>query len=165
MSGGASTIGGPERVVARMRRSARILVLPGILLVAVAFGVGYYGVVGPLPPQFRPAIWVLAGLLLVFGVLWPFGRWLSATSTLTTKRVVSRSGLVPRRRLELELDEVVDVAVRRGPLQFLAGSGDVRVGAEDRTLVLRDLPKPAAVQSAVLSLVSDVGMGPADRVT
>ena len=53
----------------------------------------------------------------------------------------ARTGILVRQRQDVYLARVSDVRLRRGPLQTLAGSGDIRVTAgPDLTLTLRDVP-------------------------
>lgn len=143
----------PERVVARVRRHARVLTVPVILLIAVAGVVGYTVVVVPELWQ-RLAIAGGAAVVVVLGTLLPFLSWLTHRWTLTTRRVIQRSGVFARSRQELQLHRANEVTVRRTPGQRMFGSGDVRVAtAHERPLILRDVPKPLLVQAALDELI------------
>ncbi|WP_173922231.1 PH domain-containing protein [Agromyces sp. Marseille-P2726] len=149
--------GPPERVVARIRRHARVLTLPTLVLIAVAGGLAYALAVLPELWQ-RLAIAGAAALLVVFGCLLPFLAWLAGRVTITNRRIIVRSGLFVRMRRELLLSRGYDVAVRRTWVQGAFGSGDVRIdtGAE-MPLVLHDVPRPGLVQAAIQELMAESG--------
>jgi uncharacterized membrane protein YdbT with pleckstrin-like domain len=142
----------PETVIARLRPHGRALVWPCVLLVVVAGATGY------LAGRFA-VLWidvgvlVVAGLLLIAGFLLPLLRWATTTYTITTRRVVLRSGVIAHTRQELLHSRGYDVSVHRSGLQRIAGSGDVRIGGADNPLVLRDVPKPLLVSDALHDLM------------
>ena len=87
----------PERVVARVRRHARILILPAVLLILVA-GATAYGI-GIVPESWQ-VLAVLGGAVVVvlLGSFLPFLAWLTRRTTITTRRVIVRSGVAIRVR-------------------------------------------------------------------
>lgn len=143
-----------EHVVARLRRHARVLVLPSLLLIAVSGAVGY--AVPWLDEGWpRLAAVVVAALVVVLGCVIPYLSWLAARTTITTRRVIVRRGLFVRVRRELWHRRGYDVQVRRGWLQRIAGSGDVRLETgHDVPVVLRDVPDPLRVQAALHELMA-----------
>lgn len=143
----------PERVVARFRRHARVLILPVLLLIAVA-GVAVYALLVLTEVWQLVAVGAGAVLVVVLGTLLPFLAWLTRRWTLTTRRIIQRSGLFARSRQELQLHRAHEVTVRRTPGQRLFGAGDVRITtAHERPLVLHDVPAPLAVQAALDELI------------
>jgi membrane protein YdbS with pleckstrin-like domain len=156
---GASTevIGAPKRgsnsehVVARFHSSGRRLILPAIATVAACAGTGYLA--GRMPESWGAAV-LVAGALLVFGLgIVPFVLWSSRVYTVTTRRIVVRSGFLVRSRQEVLLTRGFDITLRRGPLQLLAGSGDIVLETGGDPLVLRDAPSAKLVQAALADLV------------
>jgi membrane protein YdbS with pleckstrin-like domain len=143
-----------ERVVARLRRHARVLALPALLLIAVAGATGY--LVPALDEGWpRLAAVVVAALVVLLGCIIPYLSWLAARTTITTRRVIVRRGLFVRVRRELWHRRGYDVQVRRGWLQRTAGTGDVRLETgHDVPVVLRDVPDPLAVQAALHELMA-----------
>jgi uncharacterized membrane protein YdbT with pleckstrin-like domain len=142
-----------ELVVARLRPHSRALFWPTVLLVAVAGAFGYFGGMLREQGQFLPA---LGGALLLVTLGWflPLCAWLARNYTITTRRIVLRSGVFVRVRQELLHSRGVDVSVRKTPLQRLFGSGDVAVNvATDRRVVLKDIPGADLVQSALNDLM------------
>lgn len=145
----------PERVVARLRRHARVLVLPAIVLVAVSGGAAY--AVGFVAETWqRLAVLGAAALVVLLACVLPYLAWLTTRTTITDRRVVVRSGVFVRVQRELPLRRGYEVAVRRTPGQRMAGSGDVRIEVgRDRPFVLKDLPKPDLVQRALNELIDE----------
>ncbi|MFF2389852.1 PH domain-containing protein [Agromyces sp. NPDC058104] len=161
-SAAAPTAPPAERVVARLRRHARILILPVVLLVAVAGGTGY--AVGLVSESWQ-LLALLGGAVLVIllGCLLPYLSWLTGRTTITTRRIIMRSGVFVRVRNEVAHARVREVSIRKTPGQSLFGSGDVRIDVgQERPVVLRDLPKPHLVQAALHELM-EAGRGPAMR--
>lgn len=144
-----------ERVVARIRRHGRILVVPTVLFIAVT-GVATYAAAALREPWQQLAIAGIAMLaVLVFSFL-PFLAWLTRRTTITTRRIILRSGVFVRVRQELLHSRGYDVSVRRTWAQSAFGSGDVRINTgHDRPVVLKDVPRPRAVQAALQELMED----------
>lgn len=142
-----------ETVVARFRSHGRALFWPSLVLAATAGAAAYfYG-------QF-PELWqnlaVLAGAVLFALILWllPLLGWLGRNYTVTTRRIVLRSGLLVRTRQELLHSRGYDVTVRKNSFQSMFGSGDVQINTGlDRPVVLRDVPSADLVQAALHDLM------------
>ncbi|QEO13572.1 PH domain-containing protein [Agromyces intestinalis] len=143
----------PERVVARVRRHGRMLILPVLLLVAVAGLLPY--ALGILAEDWqRWAVLALAAVLVVLGVLLPYLAWLTRRTTVTTRRVILRSGVFVRTRRDVPLARSIDIRVRQSLGQRVFGCGDVHMDAgQERPIVLHDVPRPALVQEALHELV------------
>jgi uncharacterized membrane protein YdbT with pleckstrin-like domain len=152
-----------ERVVARLRRHARVLIVPAALLVVVA-GVGTYALL--VLPEFwqQLAVVGVAALIVVVGCLLPFLAWLARRTTITTRRIIMRSGLFARVRRELLHSRGYDVVVRRTWGQSAFGSGDVRINTgHEHPFVIADVPKPFQVQAALQELMDEARSHVADR--
>lgn len=142
-----------ERVVARLRRHARVLVLPALLLIATAGGTAYALAVVAEWWQ-RLAVVGVAVLVVAAGCLMPFLGWLTRRTTITTRRIILRHGVFVRVRQELLHGRGYDVMVRRTWAQRFFGSGDVRIDTgQEHPVVLRDVPNPNLVQSALHELM------------
>jgi len=140
-----------------------MLIIPAVLLIAAAGGTGY--AVGVLPePWQRLAAGGVALLVVLFGSFLPFLAWLTRRTTITTRRIILRSGVFARLRQELLHSRGYDVTVRRTWVQSAFGSGDVRINTgHDHPVVLRDVPKPQLVQSALHELMEHTNTQIADR--
>src|SRR5690606_14977855 len=112
----------PEAVVARLRPHARALILPTLALLAVSAATAYFG--GGFRILWADLAVLVAGAALVILLfLVPLAVWLSRSYTITTRRIVLRSGLLVRTRQELLHSRGYDVTVRQNGLQQLFRSG------------------------------------------
>ncbi|WP_067163541.1 PH domain-containing protein [Microbacterium sp. TNHR37B] len=132
----ASGAAAPEMRVARVRSHARRLLWSALVLIAVATAMGYYSGNLPsswtawLPDDLQEAaatwlLWSAAAVVVIVLVVIPYLRWLAHTYTITTRRVIERSGLVARRRVEITHARGYTISEKRGPLQRLWGTGDL----------------------------------------
>lgn len=145
------------------------LVWPVLMLIVIAGLAGYW--VGALPELWMNLAALAAAILLalLMGVL-PILSWLATRTTVTTSRVIVRTGLVSRHRSEVPLDRVREVRTKQGAGQRMRGSGDIvlLVGADGT--VLRDVAGVHAVADALQELVqrnfaAAVGGGGGPRAT
>jgi membrane protein YdbS with pleckstrin-like domain len=158
----------PETVVARMRPHGRALFWPTLALALIAGATSYF--FGRFPLDWENlALLAIAALLVL--LLWgaPLVRWLGRNCTITTRRIILRSGILIRARQEVLLSRIHDVTVRKNGLQTVFGSGDVHINSgSGNPLVLRDVPKADLVQAALhdlmeaTDLVGDGGVTPDD---
>ena len=141
----------PEVPVARLRRTTAVLVIPALVLVAGAFGAAYLPF--RLPEPWGLVAGVGCALAVVVVSLYPLLLWLATAYTITTRRIILRSGLFVRVRREVAFGRIRDVTVRRNPLHLLSGSGNVRIALlDDEPIVLRSVPRPALVFAALQEL-------------
>ena len=135
----------PELEIATLRPHGGRLAWSALLLVAVAGAVGFF--YGNLPAPFED--WMLlaaAGALVLLGVVLPLLAWLSRSYTITTRRVISRRGLLARSRTELSHARGYTVATRRSVLQRMRGTGTLTLSdGVDAQLELRDVPNAVLV--------------------
>jgi uncharacterized membrane protein YdbT with pleckstrin-like domain len=143
----------PEAVVARLRPHGRALFWPSLALILILGAIGYF--YGSFPEMWQNLA-VLAAALFLGILLWllPVLSWLGRHYTITTRRIVLRSGFFVRVRQELLHSRGYDVTVRKHALQSLFRSGDVLINTGlDHPVVLRDVPGADLVQSALHDLM------------
>ena len=141
-----------ELRVARLRSHARRLLWSALVLIAVAAAVGYFW--QNLPAPFEDwMLWTAAGLIVLLLVVVPYVRWLSHTYTITTRRVIERSGFFGRRRSERSHARGYAISERRGPLQRLWGAGTLTLTGADRTLRLANVPSVRLVHETLADQV------------
>jgi membrane protein YdbS with pleckstrin-like domain len=89
----------------------------------------------------------------------PFLRWRTRTYTLTTRRLVTRSGILSKRSHDLPLSRVNDVSSERGLTDRVLGCGTlvVQTAAEGGSIVLVDVPDVEHVHATVTELLLDAG--------
>jgi membrane protein YdbS with pleckstrin-like domain len=143
----------PESVVARLRPHARALFWPTVALLVDAGAVSYF--FGSFPQQWmNQALLAVGGLAALLLFVAPLLSWLGHNYTITTRRIVIRSGLFVRSRQELLHSRGYDVTVRKAGLQLLFRSGDVLINTGlEHPVLLRDVPSADLVQSALHDLM------------
>lgn len=149
-----------EHVVVRLRRSARVLLGPALVFVVVCGATGYWW--GRLsPPWLNSALPIVAAVVVVALCLVPVLLWLNRVTIITTRRLIVQRGFLVRERRELLLVRSSEATLRRGPLQLLAGSGDVIVHADSQgRMVLHDVPRARLVHRAVADLIEHAAAPP-----
>jgi uncharacterized membrane protein YdbT with pleckstrin-like domain len=143
----------PEAVVARLRPHGRVLLWPSLALILILGATGYF--YGTFDESWQNLA-VLGAALLLGIVLWllPLLHWLGRHYTITTRRIVLRSGFFVRMRQELLHSRGHDVTVRKNALQAVFRSGDVLINTGlDQPVVLRDVPAANLVQAALHDLM------------
>ena len=143
----------PELRVARFRPHARRLFWSALVVIAVAGAVGYF--YGNLRAPFED--WMLltaaAAAVLLLAVL-PWATWWAHTYTITTRRVIERSGLFGTQRTELPHMRGYTIQVRRGPLQRLWGAGTLILSnGVDAPMRLRNVPSVELVHEVLVDQV------------
>lgn len=152
-----------EHVVARIRRHGRVLLLPTLLLIAACGATGYF-VWGLEESWMQLAVWGGLAVVVIFGWIVPLVWWLGQRCTITTRRVIARSGFFVRLRQEVLYTRVYDVSVRRSPLQSMLRSGDVLINTgSEKPVVLRDVPNAGLVQRCLHDL-ADAAHGTTTQV-
>jgi uncharacterized membrane protein YdbT with pleckstrin-like domain len=143
----------PELRVARFRTHARRLVWSALVLIAVAGAVGYFS--GNLPDPFQDwMLWTAAGVVLLLLVVLPYLAWTSHVFTITTRRVIERSGLFVTRRRELTHVRGYTIQVRRGILQRMWGAGTlVLSNGADAPMRMMNVPSVELVHEALVDQV------------
>ena len=143
----------PELRVARFHGHARRLAWSALLLIAVAGAVGYF--YGNLPAPLEN--WMLltaAGVVILLLVLLPYLAWLGHVYTITTRRVIERSGILGSRRRELSHVRGYAIQERRGLLQRMWGAGTlVLTNGVDAPLQLTNIPSVGLVHEALVDQV------------
>jgi uncharacterized membrane protein YdbT with pleckstrin-like domain len=134
--------------------------LPTVWLIAIAGAAGYFG--GSFPEEWQnSAVLIGAAVLAVFGWFIPLVSWLSTNYTITTRRVIVRTGVLVRSRQEALHVLGYDVTLRRNVLQALFRSGDVLINTGlDHPVILRDVPAAALVQATLHDLMESNRPGP-----
>lgn len=142
-----------EAVVVRLRPHPRALFWPAVLFVAVAAALGFFGGMLREAWQFQLALGG-AVLIVAVGCVLPLCSWLARNYTVTTRRIVLRSGILVRTRQEVLHSRSFAITVRQGILQRIAGSGDVELsGGQDQVVMLRDVPSVELVSAALHDLM------------
>jgi uncharacterized membrane protein YdbT with pleckstrin-like domain len=143
----------PESVVARLRPHGRALFWPTLALLLIVGATAYF--FGRFPDDWENlALLGVAALLILLLWVIPLLLWLGRNYTITTRRIILRSGFLVRVRQELLHSRSYDVTVRKTGLQSIFGSGDVQINTGlEHPVVLRDIPGADLVQAALHDLM------------
>ena len=154
---------GSEHTIARLRRHARVLIWPVVVLCGAVAGAAY---VDHLLSEswMKLVLWVGAAVVILAFVAVPVFAWLASRVVITSRRIVVRHGLLSRHRRDIPFARITDVSLRRSPVQAALGSGDIFLARGSETgLRLRDLPGALLVHSAILQLVEANAPAPVAR--
>lgn len=142
-----------EVKVMRFRPHARRLFWSAAILIALSGAVPYF--TNSFPEEWQNwAFLAGAGGALVFFVLGPFVSWLARTTTITTRRVIVRSGVFTQHRTEVLLAQVAELKLKRGLFQRMWGAGNIILqSTHGSQVVLRNVPSIGVVSQALQELV------------
>jgi uncharacterized membrane protein YdbT with pleckstrin-like domain len=89
----------------------------------------------------RWAVIVVAAVLALSLGVWPVVVWLASTDTLTTRRLISRSGVFSREGRDIPIDRIQAVSYRRTLLDRMLGCGTliVQTAGEGADVELTDV--------------------------
>ena len=142
-----------EYVVLTTRTHVKALLLPAVVLIIVA---GLAGYLTSLPSGdsawiWRLVIWVIAGAMIVWFCVAPFLRWLHTTYTFTSRRLITRTGILTRRGHDIPMNRISDVSYEKGLVDRIFGCGTLVVSdaSELGRVELRDIPRIEEVQLSV----------------
>ena len=141
-----------EKVIFTTRTHVKALVLPALVLLVT---VGVAGYLSSLPDENQRVwlgiIWAVALVILLWFAVWPFLTWLTATYTVTNRRLTTHKGVLNRSGHDIPLSRISDVSYDKSLLDRIFGCGTLRVSdASDKGAVL--LPDVPGVEKLQLVL-------------
>lgn len=147
-----SQLAEPETVVLRVRPHGRRLIVPFLIVVALAAAAGYW--VGALPAGWMNTLAAIGAVItaIVVGLV-PLLSWLAHRTTVTSRRVIVRSGLFVRNRSEVPLSRVREVRIRRSLAQRFWGASDIVLLVGNESVRVGDVPGAEAVAEALQDLM------------
>lgn len=149
----ASGVPTPELRVARFRGHGRQLFWPAAVFIVVAAACGYFYGNLPAPIQNWMLLAAAAVILLVAAVL-PFAAWWAHSYTITTRRVIERSGVFGTHSREITHVRGYSIDVRRGLLQRMVGAGTLTLSnGVDAPMRMKDIPSVGLVHEALVDQV------------
>lgn len=100
-------------------------------------------------------VWIIALVVLVVASVKPFLEWLTATYTITTRRLITREGLISRRGHDIPLLRISDVAYDMGPIDRMLGCGTLVISdaSTHGQVELHDIPDVEQVQHKLMDLL------------
>ena len=153
-----------ETVVVDTRTHPKALILPFVVLV-ILLALATYLDRKTGNGTVSLGYWIVALLVFVWWVLRPFLTWLTATYTITTKRLITREGLIARRGHDIPLMRISDVAYDQGLLDRVLGCGTLVISdaSTHGSVRLHDIPQVEVVQRRLTELLDHSAGGPPAR--
>jgi uncharacterized membrane protein YdbT with pleckstrin-like domain len=143
-----------ESVVVDTRTHPKALLLPLLLLVlTLAVAVFLDRHIGNRVVSL--IVWIIAALLFLWFTLRPFLDWLTATYTITTRRLITREGVISRRGHDIPLQRISDVAYDMGLIDRMLGCGTLVISdaSTHGQVRLHDIPHVEDVQRKLTELL------------
>jgi membrane protein YdbS with pleckstrin-like domain len=147
-----------EEVVLNLRPHWRRVVVPVVLIPIVVGLASYLWFVlpddkarGPL----RIAVLVVALAVLLWWSLRPWLRWLTTRYVMTTRRVVTRTGVLSRNGRDVPMTRINDVSFSHTAFERLLRCGTLVVesAGERGQVTLTDIPRVEQIQRRLYELV------------
>jgi uncharacterized membrane protein YdbT with pleckstrin-like domain len=147
-----------EHVIASTRTHWKALVLPVIILVVTCAAAGFLIAVLPSGSAHNVLliiVLVVAAAIVVWFTIRPFLVWLTASYTVTDRRLINRSGVFVRKGRDIPLHRINDVSYERGVLDRLLGCGTLVISdaSEQGMSVLPDVPHVERLQLLITDLL------------
>lgn len=143
-----------EHVVVSTRTHPKVLLGPlALLVILLAVGVVDQVMLG------SHALHAVVWGLVVLAILWFVGRpvlaWLAASYTITTRRLITRRGIVTRKGHDIPLSRISDVEYEMGPIDRMLGCGTLMISdaSTDGEVTLPDIPHVEQVQRRLNELL------------
>jgi uncharacterized membrane protein YdbT with pleckstrin-like domain len=147
-----------ERVVVSTRTHWKALIGPILVLIVVCGVAGFLVAILPSGSSHTPLliiVLVVAALLVIWFALRPFLIWLSATYTVTDRRLITRWGIIVRRGRDTPLSRINNVEFEKSLLDRIFGCGTLIVSdaSEEGGSRLNDVPDVERVQLLIHNLL------------
>ena len=146
-----------ETIVVSTRTHPKALLLPILaLVVLLAVGVAVQTMIDQEIVSL--VTWIVVAVGIVWFVLRPFLIWLTASYTITTRRLITRHGVVTRRGHDIPLTRISDVAYERDLIDRLLGCGTLVISdaSTHGQVALPDIPRIETVQRNLSDLLHEL---------
>jgi uncharacterized membrane protein YdbT with pleckstrin-like domain len=147
-----------ERVVVTTRTHVKVLIVPVLVLLVVAFATAYLGgrvtkdvSNDGLATTLGVVVGVVAAIVVVLWVIKPFVTWFFTSYTFTDRRFIQRTGFIAKEGRTIPLNRISGVDFEMGVIDRIFGCGTLVVSdaSTDGRVELDDIPKVEQVQLKV----------------
>jgi membrane protein YdbS with pleckstrin-like domain len=149
-----------ETVVVDTRTHVKALLMPLIALIALLAAAIFLArqVGDSADGKVGWAVWIIAALGAMFLVVIPFLNWLTASYTVTTRRLITRNGILTRRGHDIPLARISDVAYEHGLLDRMLGCGTLIISdaSTNGSVQLHDIPRVEDTHRKINQLLNDL---------
>jgi uncharacterized membrane protein YdbT with pleckstrin-like domain len=146
-----------ETIVVSTRTHPKALLLPIFaLVVLLAIGVVVQRAIDE--EIVTLVAWIVVAVGIVWFVLRPFLVWLTATYAITTRRLITRHGVITRRGHDIPLTRISDVAYEKDLIDRLLGCGTLVISdaSTHGQVALPDIPRIEKVQRELSDLLHEL---------
>jgi uncharacterized membrane protein YdbT with pleckstrin-like domain len=146
-----------ESVVVSTRTHPKALLLP-ILALVVLLAIGVFVQKAVDQGTVTMIVWVVVAIGVLWFVLRPALVWLTATYTVTTRRLITRHGVITRKGHDIPLTRVSDVAYERDLIDRLLGCGTLVISdaSTHGQVALPDIPRIEETHRRLQELLHDL---------
>lgn len=149
-----------ESIVVSTRTHPKALLWPLLqLVVLLAIGVAFGVYVDNGTAQL--VVWVVVAVLVLWRVLWPTLDWLTASYTITNRRLITRHGILTRRGHDIPLGRISDVAYERDLIDRMLGCGTLVISdaSTNGQVLIYDIPRVEDTQRKLNLLLQELHNG------
>lgn len=152
------TLNPGEEIIFHTRTHVKALVVPSLLLIVIAGACGYLASLPSDANEHQGKIWIaialVGGLLAIWFFVRPLLTWLTATYTVTNRRLTTHKGVITRTGHDIQLTRISDVSYEKGLLDRILGCGTLVISdASDLGVKLPDVPQVAERQRILSDLL------------
>jgi uncharacterized membrane protein YdbT with pleckstrin-like domain len=143
-----------ESVVISTRTHPKALLLPVLALVVfLAIGVAFMQFVDN--DTARLIVWALVAIGIVWFFVWPLLVWITASYTITNRRLITRQGVITRTGHDIPLTRISDVAYELGLIDRMLGCGTLVISdaSTHGQVLLPDIPHVEETQRRLNELL------------
>jgi uncharacterized membrane protein YdbT with pleckstrin-like domain len=146
-----------ETLVVDTRTHPKALLFP-LLMLVVFLAIGTAVQTQIEQREVDLVVWGLVVLGAIWFVLRPFLIWLTATYTITTRRLITRHGVITRRGHDIPLTRISDVAYEKDLIDRMLGCGTLVISdaSTHGQVALPDIPRVEDVQRKLNDLLHDL---------
>ena len=149
-----------ESVVTDTRTHIKVLLIPFLILLVVAGAASYLATVawGNAGNVLSWVIIAVGVVLILWGSVLPFIKWLTWTYTITNKRLVEQRGVLTRTGRVIPLSRINDVAFEKNLNDRILGCGTLIIhdASDQAGLELKDIPHIEALHRTLTNLVFEL---------
>ena len=101
------------------------------------------------------SILIIIILLMLLWILWNILSWRLKIYTITSKRVMIKTGIIRKKSVYMHYDKIQDIIVSQSIIERISYSGDIEIfGGHDRTsLILEDIPNPGEIENMINRMI------------
>jgi uncharacterized membrane protein YdbT with pleckstrin-like domain len=131
-----------ESIVFDTREHPKALIVP-FLVFLVGLAVAVYLDKNIDQTQVSWGVWIVLVAVILWLAVWPFLNWLTASYTVTNRRLITRYGVITRRGHDIPLTRISDVAYEKDLVDRMLGCGTLVISdaSTHGQVPLRDIPR------------------------